>query len=108
MGKLFHSPRWYYEHCSAEDGGSPWFRKMLTNDMQFLDADIDKTHSYQERIPTYEAKWNEIQSSRWEPDAVTQNEIKKVEEREAFARPSKPRQKKQKKVDTTISDRFFE
>lgn len=107
MRKLNHSPLWYYQHCLAENGGSPMFRAMLTNDMKFIGADIDSTRCYQERIPTYEAKWNEKLSSRWESDAVTQGEIKKVTERELFARPIKPKRKKQKKIDTTVSDRFF-
>ncbi len=31
---------------------------MLTKDMKFLDADIDKTHRYGERLSNYEVAWN--------------------------------------------------
>ena len=53
---LNHSPQWYHDHCSAEDGGSPAFRAMLTADMKFVAADIDTTHTYAERVHTFEAK----------------------------------------------------
>lgn len=107
MRKLYHSPQWYYEHCYAENGGSPWFRKMLTNDMKFIGADIDNTHCYQERIPTYEAKWHEAMSSKFLSCGVTQGEIVKVMEKEMFARPAKRKPKRLKKVNTSISDKFF-
>jgi len=62
LKKLNHSPKWYREHCRAEDGGSPAFQAMLTTDMKFIGADIDTNLTYQERIGTYEEKWNEILS----------------------------------------------
>ena len=62
MKGLNHSPAWYYDNCRAEDGGYPVFRKMLTNDMKFVAADIDKKMTYEERIGPYEEAWNEILS----------------------------------------------
>ena len=56
--ELNHSPKWYYEHCRCEDGGSAAFRSMLNADMRFLEAADDLRASYAERIPIYEAAWN--------------------------------------------------
>ncbi len=98
MKKLNHSPQWYREHCRAEDGGSPGFRAMLTNDMKFINADIDSRATYEERIGNYEEKWNEIMKGEivHEPDGravqsdLLKDELVEVIERECKAgfRPS--------------------
>jgi hypothetical protein len=96
--QVYHSPKWYYAHCRAENGGSPIFRMMLKNDMKFIDADIDTHLTYQERIESYEEKWNAIIKGEilHEPGGgvfrsdVLRNELMEVIERESMAgfRPS--------------------
>ena len=71
---------------------------MLTNDMNFIDADIDTHLTYQERIGSYEEKWNAIVKGEilhdpsghiYRSDEL-RNEIYEVIERESMAgfRPS--------------------
>jgi len=59
-----HSPQWYRDHCLAEDGGSAAFRAMLTADMKFIEADIDATLCYAERVEDYATMWNAILSGK--------------------------------------------
>jgi hypothetical protein len=85
LKKLNHRPKWYRDNCRAEDGGSPAFRAMLTNDMKFIGADIDTHLTYQERIGNYEEKWDATMSGggilRSDP---LQIEMMKVEEQECL------------------------
>ena len=90
--KLNHTPAWYREHCNGEDGGSPGFRAMLTQDMKFIDADNDSNLGYEEKIGPYEEKWNAILSD-WkseDPNGVLATEMAAVIERESLKgfRPS--------------------
>ena len=64
---VYHTPQWYYEHCRAENGGSPRFRMMLKNDMAFIAADNDSNLCYQEKIKIYEERWNCI-FSNWKSE----------------------------------------
>lgn len=84
--KLYHTPEWYYEHCSEEHGGSPMFRFMLKNDMAFIGADNDPEFCYQEKIGTYAERW-ECVFFKWrlhDPNGVVLSEMGKAMEREAL------------------------
>lgn len=58
--ELNHSPTWYRNHCHAEDGGSPAFRRMLRLDMTLLEVEDDPKLTYEEKIGLYEDRWNKI------------------------------------------------
>jgi hypothetical protein len=79
---LNHSPQWYYDHCTEEDGGSAAFRAMLKNDMAYIGADNDSKATYQEKIYTYEETWNAVLADRSD---VTTELMGEVLEREALA-----------------------
>lgn len=90
---VYHTPGWYYDHCSAENGGSPNFRAMLKHDMAFIGADNDSHLCYQEKIETYEETWNRV-FSKWrleDPNGVLLPEMVKAMEREAL-KGYKPRE----------------
>src|SRR5208283_3399293 len=59
LKKLNHSPQWYRDRFKSEEGTAP-LRAMLTGDMKFVGADIDKTLTYMERIHTYEESWKGV------------------------------------------------
>jgi hypothetical protein len=61
--KFNHSPQWYRDRYKSEEGTAP-LRAMLTKDMKFVGADIDTTHTYLERIHTYEESWNGVLSGK--------------------------------------------
>ena len=79
---LNHSPQWYYDHCTEEDGGSAAFRAMLKNDMACIGADNDSKATYQEKIYTYEETWNAVLADRSD---VTTELMGEVFEREGLA-----------------------
>jgi len=82
--RVYHTPHWYREHCHAENGGSPMFRKMLKNDMAYIGADNDSNLCYEEKIGIYEETWNRIKSN-WrteDPNGIYTTEMAKAEERE--------------------------
>lgn len=81
--EINHSPQWYEDHCSDEDGGSPSFRKLLKTDMQFIDADIEKGMKYEELIGNYRETWDAIM--RGADEGASPADLAKALEREALA-----------------------
>ena len=83
---VYHTPDWYEEHCTEEDGGSPMFRFMLKNDMAFIGADNDPHANYQEKAHIYREKWDSI-FANWraeDPNGVQTGEMLGAREREAL------------------------
>ena len=93
LKKINHTPNWYREHCTEEDGGSPAFRAMLKIDMAYIGADNDSRLCYQEKVERYDERWNAIMQGAenlHEPgggifrSSVLKNDMMKLVEREAM------------------------
>jgi hypothetical protein len=56
--EINHTPQWYEEHCTSEDGSAS-LRALLESDMKQIGANIDPTMHTEERVADYEEAWNE-------------------------------------------------